>query len=488
LRGVALRSLLSDLLGGSSDIQVRGDRSVVVTDVAYSSTAVLPGSLFFCVEGATADGHDYAVDAVARGAAALVVERWLDIVVPQVLVPSVRSVMGPVSAAFFGDPASQMSVVGVTGTNGKTTTTYLLESIFKAAGVSAGLIGTTGTRISGQELPTEHTTPESPDLHRLLRRMLDARVGSVAMEVSSHGLAQHRVDGIRFSCAVFTNLSQDHLDYHLTMEDYFLAKARLFTPGMAKRAVVNNDSPDGRRLVGGELPTVTFGLREGADIRATAVEATASGISFEVDGVRVESRLRGMFNVENCLAAFAAARSLGIDDDSTVRGLVAVQGVPGRLEPVDEGQGFAVLVDYAHTPDGVENVLRAARSLTARRLIVVFGCGGDRDRGKRPLMGRSATSLADLAIITSDNPRRENPAEIIADIEVGAREGGGAYEIEPDRLQAIRVALSSARPGDVVVIAGKGHETGQQFADHTIPFDDRVIAGEELRALRGRGS
>jgi len=347
------------------------------------------------------------------------------------------------------------------------------------------LIGTTGIRIAGEELPTEHTTPEAPDLHRLLRRMLDAGVGSVAMEVSSHGLDQHRVGGVRFSCAAFTNLSQDHLDYHATLEDYFLAKARLFTPEMAERAVVNSDSPEGRRLAEGGLPTLTYGLHEGADVRATAVAATARGISFEVDGVLVGSRLRGMFNVENCLAAFAVARSLGIDDAAAVSGLAALSGVPGRFEPVDEGQDFAVLVDYAHTPDGVENVLRAARPLAERKLIVVLGCGGDRDRGKRQLMGRAATGLADLSIVTSDNPRSEDPLAVIADIEPGAREGGGPFEIEPDRREAIRMAVRAAGSGDVVVIAGKGHETGQQFADRTIPFDDRKVAAEELRALLG---
>lgn len=479
---------LGDLLAGGDDLQVRGDPSVGISDVAYSSTEVTRGALFFCVKGSTSDGHDFAADAIGRGAAALVVEHWLDVDVPQVLVPRVRVAMGPISSLFFGNPASQMEVVGVTGTNGKTTTTFLVESILQAAGVSPGLIGTTGIRIAGRQLASEHTTPEAPDLHRLLRRMLDAGVSGVAMEVSSHGLDQHRVGGVRFSCAVFTNLSQDHLDYHVTLEDYFQAKARLFTREMAEKAVVNHDSAEGRRLAKGDLPTITYGLGEGADVTATAVAATPSGISFEVAGVRVESRLRGMFNVENCLAAFATARCLGIEDAYSAQGIAAVEGVPGRFEPVDEGQDFAVLVDYAHTPDGVENVLRAARSLAARRLIVVLGCGGDRDRGKRPLMGRGATSLADLAIITSDNPRSEDPAAIIADIEAGAREGGGSFEIEPDRHQAIRLALTSAGPGDVVVIAGKGHETGQEFADRTIPFDDRVVAREELRARRGRGT
>ena len=315
--------------------------------------------------------------------------------------------------------------------------------------------------------------------------MQAAGVEYVFMEASSHALDQGRVAGIPFEGGVFSNLKQDHLDYHLTLEDYFLAKARLFTPEMSDRAVVNADSPEGRRLAMGDLPTITFGLGEEADVRATEVAATARGISFEVGGVAVGSRLRGMFNVENCLAAFAVARSLHIDDAAAVRGLAAVAGVPGRFEPVDEGQDFAVLVDYAHTPDGVENVLRAARPLAERRLIVVFGCGGDRDRGKRPLMGRAATGLADLTIVTSDNPRSEDPLAIIADIKPGALEGGGPFEVEADRREAIRIALAAAGPGDVVVIAGKGHETGQQFADRTIPFDDRTVVAEELRALRG---
>jgi UDP-N-acetylmuramoyl-L-alanyl-D-glutamate--2,6-diaminopimelate ligase len=305
------------------------------------------------------------------------------------------------------------------------------------------------------------------------------------MEVSSHGLHQHRIDGIRFQCSVFTNLSQDHLDYHGSMEEYFEAKARLFTPELSERAVVNLDSPEGRRLIRPDLPTVTFGQEPGADVRATDVRATRSGISFRVGDLEIRSFLRGGFNVENCLAALATARTLGIPDDVTARGIADVQGVPGRVETVEEGQDFLVVVDYAHTPDGVENVLRAARSLAAGRLIVVLGCGGDRDRAKRPLMGRAATSLADFSVITSDNPRSEDPLAIIAEIEPGAKDGGGRYVIEPERRAAIKLAVLEAGEGDVVVIAGKGHETGQEFADRTVPFDDRIVAAEELRAVRG---
>lgn len=466
-----------------TDVQLRGD--AMVSDVAYRSSDCSEGSLFFCVPGLNVDGHDFAADAVSRGASALMVERWLPIEAPQALVPSVRAAMGPVSGRLFGDPCREMKVVGVTGTNGKTTTTYVLESIFRAAGMRPGVIGTTGIRVDGEEIPAEHTTPEAPDLHRLLRKMVDSGVTATAMEVSSHGLDQHRVGGMRYACAVFTNLSQDHLDYHETIEAYFLAKARLFTSEMAERAVVNHDSPFAHRLLGGDVPTTTYGLGEGADIRAKNVKVSWEGISFEVDGRTIRAQLRGSFNVENCLAAFAAARVLGIDVEATIRGIADLRGVPGRFEPVDEGQGFAVLVDYAHTPDGVENVLRSARPLTDERVIVVLGCGGDRDRGKRPLMGKAATTLADVTIITSDNPRTENPESIIAEIVPGAREGGGSFETEVDRRLAIRRAVELAHDGDVVVIAGKGHETGQQFADRTIPFDDRLVAAEEIREIGG---
>ena len=465
--------------------EVQGDRSVNVVDVVYRSQDAVPGSLFFCVPGSGRDGHDFAAEAVSRGTVALVLDRWLPLEVVQVRVPSVREAMGPVSAAFFGRPADRMTVVGVTGTNGKTTITYLLESVFRKSGRVAGVIGTTGLRIDGAPLPLPMTTPEAPDLHRLLARMADREVEAVAMEVSSHGLHQHRVDGIRFRCSVFTNLSQDHLDYHASMEEYFEAKARLFTPELSEMAVVNLDSPHGRRLLRSGLPTVTFGYGSGADVRATDVRATRSGISFRVDELEIRSSLRGGFNIENCLAALATARALGIPDDVSAQGIADVAGVPGRVEAVEEGQDFLVIVDYAHTPDGVDNVLRATRLLAPGRLIVVLGCGGDRDRAKRPLMGKVATSLADLSVITSDNPRSEDPLVIIGEIEPGAKEGGGRYVIEPERRAAIKLALSEAGDGDVVVIAGKGHETGQEFADRTVPFDDRVVAAEELRALRG---
>jgi UDP-N-acetylmuramoyl-L-alanyl-D-glutamate--2,6-diaminopimelate ligase len=478
---------LAALLSSVPDAKVRGQDSVSIEGLAYRSTDVRPGTLFFCVPGTRLDGHDFAGEAWAAGAPALVVERWLGHDCAQVLVPSVRRAMGPMAAAFYDHPSLELTVVGVTGTNGKTTTTYLLESIFRAAGMVSAVVGTTGVRLGGRAIPFDRTTPEAPDLQGLLALMLREGVGAVALEASSHGLHQHRIDGTRHRCAVFTNLSQDHLDYHGSLEEYFDAKARLFSPELSDQAVVNGDSPEGRMLAARpRIPTVTFGLRPGSNLMAEDVRASTSGLSFTVEGLPVRSHLRGTFNLYNCLGAFAAAREVGIDDAAIVKGIDGVLGVPGRLEPVQAGQPFQVLVDYAHTPDSLENVLRAVRGITGDRVITVFGCGGDRDRGKRPLMGEVATRLSDLTVLTSDNPRTEEPEAIIAEIETGARRGGGTFLVEVDRRLAIRSALEEAGPPDVVVIAGKGHETGQEFRDRTIPFDDRVVAREEISALRGQ--
>ena len=477
----SLRALLEDV----PRAEIRG-RDVAVSGLAYRTQDVEHGSLFFCVPGTRRDGHDLAPDALAHGAAALVVDRPLTLDVPQAIVRSVREAMGPVAASFYGHPAGAMTVVGVTGTNGKTTTTYLLEALFASTGHTAGVVGTTGIRIDGRTTPFPRTTPEAPDLHHLFREMADRGVDAVAMEVSSHGLEQHRVGGVRFAAAVFTNLTQDHLDFHGTMDAYFEAKARLFTPDLTDATVINVDDAAGRRLVErvrGDVPVTTYAVDRDADVRAVAVETSAEGVVFQVDGVEVRSALRGRFNVDNALAAFATARALGIEDATAAEAIATVRGVPGRVEPVEAGQDFLVLVDYAHTPDSVENVLRAARPLATGHVIVVLGCGGDRDRAKRPLMGRAATANADLTVLTSDNPRSEDPLAILADIEPGAGEGGGRFVVEPDRRAAIRLAVGEARPGDVVVIAGKGHEPYQELADRTIAFDDREVAAEEIRAV-----
>jgi UDP-N-acetylmuramoyl-L-alanyl-D-glutamate--2,6-diaminopimelate ligase len=480
---------LSDVAAAVPGAVLRGDPALSVVEVAFDSREATPGCLFFCVTGATVDGHAFAAAAVDAGATALVVERWLDgLDRPQILVASVREAMGPMSATVFGHPARAMTMVGVTGTNGKTTTTYLMEAVFEAAGMRPGVIGTTGARMAGSPVPLARTTPEAPDLHRLLASMHANGVQAVAMEVSSHALDQHRVGGVIYDVAAFTNLSQDHLDYHPSMDAYFGAKVMLFTREHARAAVVNADDPWGRRLLASPaIPTRSYGVDAEADLRADDVAVDVGGIAFRVGEVEVRSVLRGRFNVANCLCAIGVAEVLGIDRATAGRGVSAVPRVPGRVEPVDAGQNFLVVVDYAHTPDSILSVLQAARPLTAGRLIVVFGCGGDRDRAKRPLMGAAATANADLTVITSDNPRSEDPLAIIAAIETGAREGGGAFLVEPDRTAAIALAVGEAAAGDTVVIAGKGHEPYQEFADRTVPFDDREVARAAILAA-GKGA
>lgn len=460
-----------------------GDAGVEITGLAYDSRKAGPGTLFFCVVGEKRDGHEFAAQVVEAGAAALVVERELEVAVPQVVVPSARAAMAPFAAAFWDDPTAALKVVGVTGTNGKTTTAYLVREILEAAGIRTGLMGTVKQVVGGAEEPVERTTPEAIDLQETFRRMLDKGDRAVAMEVSSHALVLHRADAIHFDVAVFTNLTQDHLDFHSDMEDYFAAKRLLFecAPGVR---IVNVDDPYGRRLAE-EFDCLTFSA-EGAeaDYRATDVEFDAGGASFTVGEVRLKTGMPGHFNVANALGAFAAAQALGVDAETGAAGLAAAARVPGRFEPIDEGQGFAVLVDYAHTPDSMENVLRAARRLTEGQLISVFGAGGDRDKAKRPLMGRAGGVLSDLAVVTSDNPRSEDPEAIVEEVAAGAREGEAELLVEVDRHAAIALALGRARPGDTVVIAGKGHEQGQEFeGGRKVPFDDREVAREELRKL-----
>jgi UDP-N-acetylmuramoyl-L-alanyl-D-glutamate--2,6-diaminopimelate ligase len=467
--------------------KIRGDPSVIVREVAFDSREVAPDSLFFCVPGANTDGHGFAREAVRSGAAALVVERWLDLDVPQVRVRSARRAMGPISAVVFGDPSGSLTIVGVTGTNGKTTVVHLLDAVFRIAGRRTGAIGTVGTHVDAEPVMLSRTTPEAPDLLRLLGRMRDAGVTAVAMEVSSHALDLERVGGVRFDAAVFTNLSQDHLDHHGSMEAYFAAKASLFTVDRSEHAVVNIDDPWGRRLLDVPIPLTTYGRDAAADVRGDDVRATPTGLSFRLHGREVTSRLRGAFNASNCLATIAAARVVGVDEGDALRGLASAGQVPGRMEPVDAGQEFLVVVDYAHTPDSIRTVLAAARPLATGRVIVVFGCGGDRDRAKRSPMGAAATEGADLTVITTDNPRSEDPSAIIAEVERGAIDGGGAYVVEPDRRAAIRLALRDARPGDVVVVAGRGHEAVQEAAGASVPFDDRLVVREELYAIGGSG-
>jgi UDP-N-acetylmuramoyl-L-alanyl-D-glutamate--2,6-diaminopimelate ligase len=465
--------------------RIVGDAGVEITSLAYDSRKAGPGTLFFCVVGEKRDGHEFAAQVVEAGAAALVVERELEVAVPQVVVPSARAAMAPFAAAFWDDPTAELKLIGVTGTNGKTTTAYLAREILEAAGIQTGLMGTVKQVVGGVEEPVERTTPEAIDLQETFRRMIDGGDRAVAMEVSSHALVLHRADAIHFDVAVFTNLTQDHLDFHETMEEYFEAKRMLFATRDPGVRIVNVDDPYGRRLAE-EFECLTFSA-EGADAdyRATDVEFDATGASFTVAGkADLRSGMPGHFNVANALGAFAAAQALGVDAEAAAAGLAAAARVPGRFELIDEGQGFAVLVDYAHTPDSVENVLRAARRLTAGKLISVFGAGGDRDKAKRPLMGRAGGVLSDLAVVTSDNPRSEDPEAIVAEVAAGAREGDAELIVEVDRHAAIALALGRAKPGDTVVIAGKGHEQGQEFeGGRKVPFDDRSVAREELRKL-----
>src|SRR4051794_26159230 len=467
---------LREVLGDAA----RDAPPVEVTALAYDNRLVTPGTLFFCVPGFTRDGHDFAPDAIARGAAALVVDRPLGLGVPEVRVDDVRAAMAPAAARLHGDPTSTLCAVGITGTNGKTTSAFLVRGLLEAAGRRTGLVGTVTAVVGGRERPMVRTTPEAIELQRMFAEMRDAGDEAVVMEVSSHALALHRADAIHWAVAIFTNLTQDHLDFHPTMEDYFLAKRRLFESG-PEVSVVNVDDPYGARLAADFPDAIRIGIDSpDAQLRATAIASDASGSSFTVDGPELRSPLPGRFNVLNVLGAVAAVRALGVDDATIAATLPHAARVPGRFEPVDEGQPFAVLVDYAHTPDSLENVLRAARPLATGRLVVVFGAGGDRDRAKRPLMGAVASELADVVIVTSDNPRNEDPEAIIAAILERCAAG---VEVQVDRRAAIEQAIEIAEAGDVVIVAGKGHEQGQEFeGGRKVPFDDVTVAREALRA------
>ncbi len=465
---------------------------VEVGALAYDNRRVVPGTVFFCVRGFRRDGHDYAGDAIARGAVALVVDHPLALGVPEIVVEDVRAAMAPAAARLHGDPTASLRTIGITGTNGKTTSAYLVRALLEAAGESTGLLGTVTSVVGGAERAVSRTTPEAIDLQATFAAMRDAGDTHCAMEVSSHALALGRADAIHWAAAIFTNLTQDHLDFHPTMADYFAAKCRLFREGRPQAAVVNVDDPWGARLAAelraagtqGPAELVTIGIDSpDAQLRATAIESSFAGSAFRAGGLELRSPLPGRFNVMNVLGAVAAVRALGVDDATIVAALPEAGRVPGRFEPVDEGQDFAVLVDYAHTPDSLENVLTAARPLAEGRVLCVFGCGGDRDRGKRPQMGEISARLADHTIVTSDNPRSEDPDAIVEAILAGVADRGANVEAIVDRHAAIERAVAMAGAGDVVVIAGKGHEQGQEFeAGRKVPFDDVGVAREALRA------
>ncbi|MBI4610408.1 MAG: UDP-N-acetylmuramoyl-L-alanyl-D-glutamate--2,6-diaminopimelate ligase [Candidatus Rokubacteria bacterium] len=478
--------------------EVRGQLPATVSGLAYDSRRVKRGGCFVAVPGLREDGRRFIPEAVQRGAGLVVTEGHdpLPGAGPaRVLVPSAREALARLADAYFGHPSGKLLVVGITGTNGKTTTSYLVDALLRGMGMKTGVVGTIQYRVGDEAVSAGQTTPEAVELQALLARMVESGVGGVAMEVSSHALALHRVDAIDFDVAVFTNLTQDHLDFHGTLAAYREAKARLFTllagsPKPGRTAVINADDPAGASMVAGfALPTLTFGLGSAAHVRAVRFATTLEGTELEIQTPRgacaLRSPLIGEPNVMNLLAACAVGVALGLDPGSVARSLAGVRAVPGRFERVEVGQPFLVVVDYAHTPDALERVLFTARRLTPGRLGVVFGCGGDRDRGKRPRMGEIAARLADRAWITSDNPRSEPPQAIIDQILVGVRRAWpdpGRYATIRDRRAAIQDALAWARPGDTVVIAGKGHETYQLIGSEVLPFDDRAVARQILEA------
>jgi UDP-N-acetylmuramoyl-L-alanyl-D-glutamate--2,6-diaminopimelate ligase len=494
---------LLELLYGIDMLRFEGGGDAQITGIAYHSQRVKSGDLFVAVPGHVTDGHLYIKEALSRGAAALVVaEGWdsgdtVPAGVALIRSGDTRLAMALLSDRFWGHPSGRLKLVGVTGTNGKTTTAHLVEAAAARAGMVSGLIGTVVYRVAGQELPVGRTTPESADLQEILATMTGEGCEVASMEVSSHALVLRRVDGCDFEVAVFTNLSQDHLDFHADMEDYFRAKERLFAPrshgGLEPRAaVVNLDDPHGSRIAAISPGRVlSYGTSPEVDLRGALLEAGLKKSRVEVtyEGRRREGEtaLTGRFNLYNILASLGACIVLGMDVDSSLQSILSQAGVPGRFQAVEEGQDFAVLVDYAHTPDSLRRVLEAARETTDRRVIAVFGCGGDRDRGKRPLMGEIAVQAADVVFITSDNPRSEDPMAIIAEIEAGARQiaASTTYTVVADRRAAIEAAIVEAAAGDVVVIAGKGHEKGQIFADRVVPFDDVEEARAALKERVG---
>ena len=469
---------------------------VACTGVEYDSRNVRPGSVFVALPGQKADGAAFAPQAISAGAVAIVSERprHESLHVPWIVVPNARLALGHIAAEFFGHPSRRMKVVGITGTNGKTTTSYLLQAIFEAAGVRCGLMGTVAYRIGDREIEATRTTPEATEVHGFIRQMLDAGCGACVMEVSSHALAMHRVDGIRFAAGIFTNLTRDHLDFHQNMESYFAAKRRLFEmlPGDAP-GVVNLDDPRGAAMA--EIPAwlVTYAINRDADLTPGPLHFGLEGLTFDIrmyqGTAHVKSKLVGRPNVYNILAAVGTAAALGIRIREIEEGLQQLTGVPGRFEVVSSsGDDITVVVDYAHTDDALRNLLETARALASRRLITVFGAGGDRDRTKRPLMGMVAARLSDVVVITSDNPRSEDPMRIIEEVKLGAepetRQGNAEVVAISDRREAIQSAIDRASSGDVVLIAGKGHEKYQEIGGRVTPFDDVAVARKALEARR----
>jgi len=468
-------------------IACHGDEATQIGELTADSRKLVQGGLFFCFAGEKFDAHAYAGQAVQNGCAALVVERLLQhLDVPQVLVRDGRAAMARIAAAFYGHPAREMKLLGVTGTKGKTTATYLIKAICEEAGYFCGLIGTTGNMIGKETLKSELTTPDPIEMQRVLRRMADAGVQVVSMEVSAHALALRKLEGMVFEAAVYTNLSQDHLDFFGDMESYFQAKRMFFSPERTRNASFNADEETTARIREElNIPSVIYGIRENCDLFARDIEISEEGVDFlmslrSMHTTPISLRLTGKFNVYNALAAASVALILGIDMDCVKRGLEALASVPGRVEMLETHTSYRMILDYSHSPDALENILRTVREFTKGRLIALFGCGGDRDQAKRPLMGRVGGQLADFSILTSDNPRREDPYAILASIEEGIRETEGPYVVIENRRDAIHYAMQIARVGDVIVLAGKGHETYQEIQGVKHPFDEKVVVAELL--------
>lgn len=484
--------LLKELLLEIPDVlETRGEMETPVKSLVTNSREKTEGGLFFCISGLRFDAHAFAPQAVENGCVALIVERFVDLPVAQVRVQNVRSAMAYIASAFYGHPSRQLRMVGVCGTKGKTTTSYLMKAILEQAGFKTGLIGTTGNMIGQKHLPSNMTTPDPVELHKCLRQMVDEGVQVVSMEVSAHAVDMHRLDGVEFEAACYTNLSQDHLDYFGTMENYFEAKKSFFMHGQVKNAALNADDETSESIRKDlKTPYLMFGISANADVFARDIEISENGVHFSIllrglEEMPIRMQLTGMFNVYNALAAASLAMIMGVDQKDIRLGLESVKNVPGRVEVLETGTPYKVILDYAHSPDALENVLKTVRTFTRARLIALVGCGGDRDHGKRPMMGEIVGRMADFSILTSDNPRTEDPMLILQAIEEGMKKTDGEYIVIENRRDAIRYALEMGREGDVIILAGKGNETYQEIMGVKRPFDEKIVVSELLREMRG---
>ena len=481
---------LEDIANAVKDVaQLYGNGRAEITELCADSRKVKPGALFFCIPGLRVDGHAFAAAAREAGAAALVVEHRLDMDIPQLIVRDVREALSLVAACFYGYPAREMKLIGITGTKGKTTTSYLVKSILERAGYKTGLIGTVGSMIGETQIPTALTTPDPIDFQSLLRQMADAGVDYVVMEVSAHSLALRKLAGVYFEAAAFTNLTQDHFDFFGNFDNYLAAKMKLFEPDQCARAVYNADD---ERVAGAmrqvKIPAEGYAIRVPAQIYAKDIDVNERGCVFQLNfhkryRLDVTLHLSGIFNVYNSLTAAALCDAVGVGAEAIREGLEGVKSVPGRIELLDTDTSYRVILDYAHSPDALENILKTIRQTARARVIALFGCGGDRDREKRPIMGEIGGRMADFCVLTSDNPRSEDPFAILREIETGIRPTGGAYAVIENRREAIRYAMNMAEPGDVIVLAGKGHETYQEIKGVKYPFDEKVVVRELLEEL-----